>query len=146
MPDACAFFARAELEANVGWELRDGEKEDAPPGFSSCDFAMPPQMSITRTFPNPPLPQSVGFSSLMINTHPSDASRFASARQQLGAAVKEVSGVGDAAYFNGPNQLHVRVGNRGFSLRIYTRASTDADWATVREVMLTLGRLGASKL
>jgi len=146
VPDACTFFTRAELEANVGWELRDGEKEDAPPGLSSCDFEMPPQMSITRTFPNPPLPRSVDFSSLVINTHPADAAVFASARQQLGAAVEEVSGVGDAAYFNGPNQLHVRVGNRGFSLRIYTNASTAADLAKVREVMLTLGRLGASKL
>ena len=146
VPDACTFFTRAELEANVGWELRDGDREDATPGSSSCDFEMPPGMYRTRTFPNPPLPQSVGFSSLKVNTYPADPGDFASARELLGPDYEEVSGVGDAAYFHGSDLLHVRVGNRGFSMRIYTNASTAADQAKVREVMLTLGRLGASKL
>jgi hypothetical protein len=46
----------------------------------------------------------------------------------------------------GGDMLYVRVGNLGFSLRIYTNAGNEADWARVREVMLKLGRLGASRL
>lgn len=145
-PDACTFFTKAELESNVGWELRDGEREDATPGSSSCDFEMPPGMYRTRTFPNPPLPEPVGFSSIKVNTYPADPADFASARELLGPDYEEVSGVGNAAYFHGPDLLHVRVGNRGFSMRIYTNASAAADKAKVRDVMLTLGRLGASKL
>jgi hypothetical protein len=41
---------------------------------------------------------------------------------------------------------HSARGNRGFSLRIYTNAGNEADWARVREVMLKLGRLGSSRL
>jgi len=143
-PDACAFFSRAELEKTVGWELREGESEDAPPGFSICDFETPPLMHVTRTFPNPAL-QSVGFSSLTINTHPSDPQRFAQFRQTLGAGAEEVPGIGDGAYFNGPDLLYVRVGKLGFSVRIYTNAGTDADRGRVREVMFTLGKMGAAR-
>ena len=39
----------------------------------------------------------------------------------------DVPGVGDDAYLNGPDLLFVRVGNRGFSVRIYTDAGTDAN-------------------
>jgi hypothetical protein len=146
VPDACTFFSRAELEEIVGWELREGEPEDAPVGSSACDFESPPLMYVTRTFSDPALPQSVDFSSLMINTHPSDAKGFAEFREMLGAEGEDVPGIGDGAYFYGPDLLYVRVADRGFSMRIYTNAGTDADWARVRDVMLTLARLGASRL
>jgi hypothetical protein len=42
--------------------------------------------------------------------------------------------------------LYVRVGSRGFSVRLYTDAQAEADRARVRDVMVTLGRMGASKL
>jgi hypothetical protein len=144
VPDACTFFSRAELEAAVGWELREGEPESAPEGSSSCDFEMPPQMYVTRTFPNPPLPKSVDFSSLMVTTYPATADDFGEMRNLT--TVEDAPGIGDDAYFLGPDLLHVRVGNRGFSLRIYTNASAEADAARVRDVMLSLARTGASRL
>ena len=145
VPDACSFFGRAELESIVGWELREGDPEEVPAG-SACDFEAPPGSAVTRSFPDPALPRSVGFSSLTINTHPSNAKNFAEMRQTPGASVTDVPGVGDDAYFNGPDLLFVRVGNRGFSVRIYTDAGTDADRVRVREVMVKLGQLGASRL
>jgi hypothetical protein len=145
-PDACTFFSRAELEETVGWELREGDPEDAPAGSSICDFETPPGAYVTRTFPNPALPKSVGFGSLTVNSHPADPRNFAEFRQTLGAAAEDVSGIGDGAYFYGPDLLYVRVGNLGFSVRIYTDAQTDADRGRVREVMLKLGRMGAARL
>jgi hypothetical protein len=145
VPDACTFFTRAELEEQLGWELRDGELEEQP-GGTECEFEVPPGMYVTRTFENPPLPQSVGFSGITVNTHSSTAANFNEFRQQLGAAAEEVPGIGDGAYFYGPDMLYVRVGNRGFSLRIYADAASDADRAKVREVLLALARLGAARL
>jgi hypothetical protein len=145
--DACTFIPRAQLEAAVGWELREGKPRTAPAGASECDFATPPQMYVTRTFPNPPLPPAAGFSSIVVNTHPSDATRFAEFRRQLGARAEEVSGLGDAAYFHGPNLLYVRVGTHGFSVRVYVNEPrTDAGRAALRTVMLNLGRLGVARL
>lgn len=146
IPDACTFFSRAELEQTVGWQLDEGESEELPAGFSKCDFDTPPRIDVTRTFPDPALPQSVGFSSLLVSTHISDAQSFDEFRQMLGPDAEDAPGIGDGAYFYGPDMLYVRVGNRGFSLRIHTDAASDADWARVREVMLTLARLGASRL
>lgn len=142
VPDACTFFSRAELETTVGWELREGEPRDASAG-SSCEFESPPAMYAKRTFPNPALPGSVGFSSLTITTYPSQAT-FAQGRGMPDA--EGVPGLGDDAYFNGSNLLQVRVGSGAFSVRIYTDAESPADWAKVRAVMLTLGRTGASRL
>ena len=144
-PDACTFFAQEELEKAVGWQLRL-KKKDAPPGTSICDFSVPPGMSITKTFPNPPLPASVGFSSLVINTHPADAKLFADFRRTLGQQAEDVPNVGDGAYFYGPNLIYVRVGTRGFSVRMYFDPRTDADRAKAREVMLALAKAGAKKL
>jgi hypothetical protein len=146
IPEACGFIARVELEEIVGWELRDGEADDVPPGSYACDFTTPPQMYVTRTFPNPPLPQSVGFSSVKITTYPADPQSFALNREIVGPQGEEVAGLGDAAFYNGLDMLYVRVGNRGFSVRLYTDAQAEADRARVRDVMMTLGRAGASKL
>ena len=146
IPEACGFVARGELEEIVGWELREGEAEDMPPGSYACDFATPPQMYVTRTFPNPPLPQSVGFSSVKIATYPADPETFALNREIVGPQGEELAGLGDAAFYDGFDMLYVRVGNRGFSVRLYTDAQAEADRARVRDVMMTLGRIGASKL
>jgi hypothetical protein len=146
IPEACGFLARGELEEIVGWELRDGEANDMSPGSYACDFSTPPQMYVTRTFPNPPLPQSVGFSSVTITTYPADPQTFAMNRELVGPQGEEVGGLGDAAFYNGLDMLYVRVGSRGFSVRLYTDAQDEADRARVRDVMMTLGRTGASKL
>jgi hypothetical protein len=146
VPEACTLFSRAELEEIVGWELREGEADDAPDGISICDFESPPRLYVTRTFPDPALPPSVDFSSLTINTHSADAERFADFRLMLGDQAEDVPGIGDGAYFSGPDLLYVRVGDLGFSARIYTNAGTDADWSRVREVMLQLARLGEARM
>jgi hypothetical protein len=146
VPDACGFIPRSELEELVGWELREGEPDDVAPGSYACDFSTPPEMYVTRTFPDPPLPQSVGFSSVKIATFPADPETFAMNRQIVGPQGEEPAGVGDAAFYNGLDMLYVRAGNRGFSVRLYTNAQTDADRARVRDVMMTLGRRGANGL
>ena len=146
VPDACTFIPREELEAAVGWQLREGEAKDASPGFYSCDFTMPPGMSRTKSFPNPPIPESAGFGSLIVNTNPVTESGFAESRRLIGAKGEDVQGVGDAAYFNGPDMIYVRVGNKGFSIRIYADAQADSDKAKVREALLSLAKLGVTKL
>jgi hypothetical protein len=146
VPDACAFIDRAQLEEIIGRELREGERKDAPPGLSECDFETPPLLYVTRTFPDPALPESTGFSSIKINTHPANPQNFIEFRQTLGAAAEDVPGIGDGAYFYGPDLLYVRVGTRGFSLRMYASPENDSDRTRTREVMLRLAALGASKL
>ncbi|MBA3641916.1 MAG: hypothetical protein H0W53_22175 [Acidobacteria bacterium] len=32
VPDACTFYSKSELESAVGWQLDDGDVEDAEPG------------------------------------------------------------------------------------------------------------------
>ncbi|MBA3559482.1 MAG: hypothetical protein H0W30_12895 [Gemmatimonadaceae bacterium] len=146
VPDACTFYSKSELESAVGWQLDDGDVEDAEPGAFKCDFETPPQMSVTTTFPNPPLPQSVRFSSMTVNTHPVKQKSFDDFRKMIGAGGEDVPGIGDGAYFYGPNMIYVRVGARGFSLRMYADPTSDSDKAKAREVMLSLARLGATKL
>jgi hypothetical protein len=146
IPNACTFFSHAELESAVGWQLRAGKAKDAPPGTFECSFEKPQDMYITKTYPNPPIPKSADFTSLTVHTHPVDPKRFAEFRKNLGAAAEDVPGIGDGAYFYGPNLLYVRVGESGFSLRTYTSATSAADKARVREATLSLAKLGASKL
>lgn len=146
VPDACTFFDRDWLERAVGWELRDGDPDDMPPGMYACDFETPPLMYVTREYPDPPLPASVGFSSVTVSTHPSNPEQFEEFRKTLGQAASNAPGIGDAAYFYGFDMLYVRVGNRGFSLRIYTDAQTDEDRARVGNVLQEVAREGARKL
>ena len=94
--------------------------------------------------PNPALPGSAGFSGLTITTYPAQAGTFAQGKAMPGA--ESVSGLGNDAYFSGPNLLHIRVGARAFSVRIYTDATSPADWAKVWEVMLSLGQSGARRV
>ena len=146
VPDACALFDQMELEQTLGWELGEGDPESAPAGGYACDFDVKPLFYVTRTYENPPLPESIGFNSLMINTYAQTATAFNEFRELLADAGEDVSGIGDGAYFYGFDMLYVRVGGKAFSLRIYTDAQTDEDRALVREVMLTLAGKGAAKL
>jgi hypothetical protein len=145
-PDACTFISRAELESVVGWELREGKTKDAVPGEFECDFTHPPAAYVTRTFPNPAVPETAGFSSVKIHTNPVSASQFAEFRKEIGARGEDVAGIGDGAYFYGINLIYVRVGNKGFSVRMYIDPQTDADRAAIKNSMLALAKLGASKL
>lgn len=147
MFEACAFIPRTELESLIGRELREGKRRDMPPGFSQCDFSTPPQMYVKRRFDNPPLPEAAGFSSVTITTNPTTAATFAESRRLVQADAEDVSGIGDAAYLYGPAMIYVRVGNRGFSVRLHVNApTTDAGKARLRAVMLSLARAGVAKL
>jgi hypothetical protein len=65
----------------------------------------------------------------------------------MGAGSPEIPGVGDGAFLSGPAMIFVRVGTRGFSVRVYVNApTTDAGRARLQEVMLTLARAGVAKL
>ena len=145
VPDACTFIPKAELETLVGYELRDGDPQDVPPGESQCDFERPPGMYVTRTFEKQLLPEASGFGSIVITTYPTTADSFAEGRQLAGES--DLAGVGDAAYLIGPNLMHVRSGNRGFSMRVHVdQPETDAGRAALREAMATLGKAGVAKL
>ena len=144
--DACTFIPKAELEKLIGRELRDGKPREMSPGLSQCDFATPPQMYVKRRFDNPPLPEAAGFSSVTITTMPTSPNTFAESRRVM-ANAEDVRGIGDAAFFSGPAMIFVRVGGRGFSIRLHINSpSTDAGRARLREVMLSLARAGVSKL
>jgi hypothetical protein len=147
VPDACTFIPRAELERLIGWELREGERKDMPPGLSQCDFSTPPQLYVTRRFNNPPLPEAAGFSSVVITTNPTTPQSFSESRRMMQADAQDVTGIGDAAYLNGPAMIYVRVGSRGFSIRLHVNTpATDAGRTRLREVMLSLARAGVAKL
>lgn len=146
VPDACVLFDKMELEQTLGWELYDGDREELPPGLYGCEFDTPPLFYVTRKYPDPALPESIGFSSLKINTHPTTVENFEEFREMLGEAGEDVPGIGDCAYFYGFDMIYGRVGGKGFSMRIYTAADTDEERALVREMMLTLARNAAAKL
>lgn len=144
IPDPCALFPKADLESAVGWELREGRREYSTEG-STCTFRRQQGMAATRVFPDPPLPQSTGFSSMTIGASVADQEAVAEIRKLDPDAFDDVPNLGDEAYFLGPNLLHVRVGNRGFSVRINTNPGSEAD-GKVRTVILALGRTGADRL
>ena len=145
IPDACTFFSKAELEKAVGQELRDGEPQSAQDG-STCRFRKQLGINATKTFPDPALPASLGFTSMTISTSPHDPEAVAEIRELDPEAFENVPGVGDDSYFLGPNLLHVNVGRRGFSVRIDPDATSAEDRAKVRDVILALGRTGAARL
>jgi hypothetical protein len=63
------------------------------------------------------------------------------------ANATDIPGIGDSAFLNGPAMIFVRVGARGFSIRVYVDTpATDAGQARLREVMLSLARAGVTKL
>lgn len=144
VPNACTFIPKAELEAAIGWELREGEPQSVPDG-SSCEFRKQLGSRATKTFPNPAIPSAVGFTSLTISISSVDPEAVAEVRRLAPAEFEDVPGLGDAAYFLGPD-LHVRVRNRGFGLRINPDAQSPDDQAKVRRVLLALGRTGTARL
>ena len=145
IPDACAFFPKAELEAAVGHELREGEPQPAQDG-STCRFRKQLGIKATKAAAEGALPASLGFTSMTVATSPHDPEAVAEIRELDPEAFDGVAGLGDDSYFLGPNLLHVNVGRRGFSVRIDPDASSDEDRAKVREVLLALGRNGAARL
>ena len=146
-PDACSFIPKAEIEKLVGRELRDGVRRDAAPPMSQCSFQTPPDAYVTRRFENPALPTAAGFDSLTVTTFQTTVATFAESRKTMGAGSPEIAGVGDGAFLSGPAMIFVRVGTRGFSIRLYVNApTTDAGRARLQEVMLSLARAGAAKL
>ena len=145
LPDACTFFTRAELETALGHELREGEPQSAQDG-SICRFRKQLGSKATKTFPNPALPASLGFTSLTIATSPHDPEAVAEIRGLDPDAFEAVPGLGDDSYFLGPSLLHVNVCKRGFSVRVEPEANSAEGQAKVREIMLALGRTGVSRL
>ena len=145
--DACAFIPKAELESLVGRELRDGVKKDVAPPQSQCAFQTPPDAYVKKKFDNPALPSASGFDSLTVTTFQTTVATFANSRKTMGNGSPNIPGVGDEAFLSGPAMIFVRVGTRGFSIRVYVNEpTTDAGKTRLREVMLTLGRAGAAKL
>lgn len=146
VPDACTFIPKAELERLIGRQLNDAKRKDMPPGFFQCDFSTPPQISVTRRFTNPPLPEAAGFSSVTITTNPTTPATFADSRRLM-QPNEDVPGIGDSAFLYGPAMIYVRVGNRGFSIRLHVNApTTDAGRTRLRDVMLSLARAGVARL
>jgi hypothetical protein len=145
--DACTFIPRSDLEKLVGHELREGKAKDASPGLSQCGFEAPPDAYVTRRFENPPLPAAANFGSLTVTTFPTTVATFAQSRKTMQANATDIPGIGDSAFLNGPAMIFVRVGARGFSIRVYVDTpATDAGQARLREVMLSLARAGVTKL
>ena len=147
VPDSCTFLSKAELESAIGAELRDGEPQSVPSASESqCQFKRKLGSEATKSFPNPAVPASVGFTSVTVSTSPADPQAVAQIRELDPGAFEGVPGLGDDAYFLGPNLLHTRVGSRSFSLRVEPEAQSPGDRGRVREVMLGLARTGASRL
>lgn len=147
IPDSCTFFAKGDLETALGRQLRDGDPQSVPEGAgSSCVFKKQLGRDATRTFAVPALPAAVAFGSVTISTSPADPEAVAQIRRLDPAAFDDVPGLGDDAYFLGPNLLHVRVGNRSFSARIDPEARSPEEQAELRKVLVSLGRQGVSRL
>ena len=145
--DACTFIPRSELEKLVGHELREGKAKDASPGLSQCAFEAPPDAYVTRKFENPPLPAAANFGSLTVTTFPTTVATFAQSRKTMAADATDIPGIGDGAFLSGPAMIFVRVGVRGFSIRVYVDTpATDAGRTRLREVVLSLARAGVAKL
>jgi hypothetical protein len=145
--DACTFIPKAELETAIGAELKEGEPQSVPSAAESqCRFQRQLGIRATRSFPNPAIPASVGFTGITISTSPADPESVAEIRALDPGAFEDVPGLGDEAYYLGPNLLHVRKASRSFSIRIEPQAQSPDDQAKVREVMLGLARSGASRL
>lgn len=131
----------------MGSELRNGEAQPVPDASESqCQFKRQLGRNATKTFANPAIPKSVGLTGVTISTSRADPAAVAQVRELEPDAFEGVPGVGDDAYFLGPNLLHVRVQNRSFSIRISPEARSPADQAKVREVMVALARTVASRL
>ena len=123
VPAACEFFTVDEIAEAVGLAIQEEvEQEELPEGASECTYRTPA-------------------SRVVIVTNPSDPDDFAEFIEVFVPDAEEIEGIGDAAYFNGPNLLYVRVGDRAFSVRI-----NDELGDGLRPAMLALAEAGAAKL
>ena len=118
--DACTFFAKAELEAAVGYPLGPSKRGRNEP---SCRF-----------------PNTRGTVTVRVGDRVT-AQEFDELRQQIGAQAEPVRGVGDRAYFWGP-RLYVGVGTEQLVLTVSTEQLTPQ----LRAGLTSLGRLGATRL
>jgi hypothetical protein len=147
VPDACSFIPKSELERLIGWELRDGKPKDMSPGLSQCDFTTPPPAYVTRRYDNPMLPEAAGFSSVVITTFPTTPETFAENRRVMPGGVRDIPTYGDDAFTYGPAMIYVRVGNRGFSIRLHVNdPKTQQAKVTLFDLLLRLARAGINRL
>jgi hypothetical protein len=119
--DPCTFFSKGELESAFGVRFGPPKRGRDEP---SCRFYNSTTGSVTVR------------AGEQVSVRDFDA-----LREQIGAEAERVSGIGESAYFWGP-KLYVR-GN-GRQLVIYV--STDQLTPQLRTALITLGRLGASRL
>lgn len=146
-PDACSFIPKLQLERLIGWELRDGKPKDVSPGMSQCDFTTPPQAYVTRRYDNPMLPEAAGFSSVVITTFPTTPETFAENRRVMPGGVRDIPGYGDDAFTYGQAMIYVRVGNRGFSIRLHVNEpKTQRGRVILIDLLLKLARAGLERL
>jgi hypothetical protein len=122
VPEACAFLTRDEIAEIIDKDVGEGEPEQQPGGAFGCRYRTPT-------------------SNVMVSTHRSDPAEFDEFRNMIGQEAEVVDGIGDSAYFWGPNLMYVRVGNLGFSLRINEELGD-----RLRPAMLALAEQGAAKL
>lgn len=141
-PDACSLFDVREVSTAVGREVGPGEPEPTPEGGSSCRFETLPGLSTSTSYDDPVVP-GTAFGSVTISTAGTDADEFDEFEGMLGAEAEAVEGIGDDAYLWGENIIYVRVADRGLTVRI---EADEADSAAVRDAVLALAELGASKL
>ena len=123
VPEACSLFTREEIAEAVGRTIQEElEPEALPDGASSCTYRTPA-------------------SRIVIVTNPSNPDDFAEFIELFVPDAEEIPDIGDAAYFNGPDLLYVRVGDRAFSVRINEDLGDG-----LRPAMLALAEAGAEKL
>lgn len=140
VPDACTFLDREGISAAIGRELQEGEPQPTAGGASECRFETALGMEASTSYEDPVVPETAS-ASVVINTHPSNAEEFDLFQESLGSEAEVATGVGDDAYFWGPNLIYVRVADRGFSLRINADESDDQ---ALRAALLGLATAGAS--
>ena len=142
LPDACTFLSREEIGTAVGRELGEGEPQTMIEGMSECRFETATGMEATESYDDPVIPETV-LGSVTVAVNASNAEEFDLFEESLGAEAEAVTGVGDDAYFWGSNLLYVRVGERGFSIRI---DAGGADEQKMQDAILVLAEAGAERL
>ena len=140
IPDACTFLDREEISAAIGRELREGESESAVEGTSECRFETATEMEASTTYDDPVIPETT-LGSVTISTHPADPEEFDAFQESLGSEAETMTGIGDDAYVWGPDLIYVRVGDRGFSIRI---SADESDDQALHAALLELAERGVA--
>ncbi len=122
IPDACTLLTPDVTMAAIGSSVGLGGRVATVGEGIECEYR-----GATRT--------------LTIRTFESDPQRFHEDRALIGAEVERVSGVGDEAYFWGPQVIYVRVGLVGFSLRV-----DNDQGGRARTTLLDLARAASARL